>query len=73
MGSCKKKKKKARNKHHPQETNSDAVYTDNLTLLVNIPAKAESRLYNLEQAARDFDSTWTRIKRVLNEIAPSPH
>ena len=33
----------------------DAVYTEDLALLANLPTQAESRLYSLEQAKRAID------------------
>ena len=44
--------KKARSRRHPAETITDADYADDLALLANTPAQAESLLHSLEQSAR---------------------
>ena len=50
------------------ETITDADYTDDLVLLANIAAQAESILHNLEQAAEGIGfhvnaSMWMQIKQ----------
>ena len=40
--------KKARSRRYPAETITGADYIDDLTLLVNTPAQAESMLHSLE-------------------------
>ena len=42
---------KARSRRCPAETITDAVYADDIELLANIPAQAESLLHGLEQPA----------------------
>ena len=44
--------KKTRSRWYPTETMTDADYADDLTLLVNTLAQAESLLLSLEQAVR---------------------
>ena len=44
-------KKKPRSRQYPAETITDADYADDLVLLANTLAQAESLLYSLEQAA----------------------
>ena len=44
------KKKKATSRQYPRETTTEADYMDDTTLLANIPAQAESLLYNPEEA-----------------------
>ena len=43
--------KKAKSRKYPVETVNDADYTDDLTLLVNTPAQAESQLNSPRQAS----------------------
>ena len=43
--------KKARSRRYPAQTITDADYVDDLALLANTPAQAESLLHNLEWAA----------------------
>ena len=47
-------KKKARSRLYPAETIIDVDYADDLALLTNTPAQAESLLYSLQQAAEDI-------------------
>ena len=42
---------KARSKRYPAQTITDADYADDIALLANTPAQAESLLHSLEQAA----------------------
>ena len=42
---------KERNRRYPAQTITDADYTDDIALLANSPAKAESLLHSLERAA----------------------
>ena len=42
---------KERSWKYPAKTNTDADYTDDIALLANTPAKAETLLHSLEQAA----------------------
>ena len=44
--------KKAKSRQYHSETITDADYSDDLALLANIPAQAESLLHRLEQASR---------------------
>ena len=44
--------KKARSRRYPALTITDAVYADDIALLVNTPFHAESLLHSLEQVAR---------------------
>ena len=44
-------KKKARNRWYSAETMTDADYVDDLALLTNTPAQAESLMHSLKQAA----------------------
>ena len=46
--------KKTRSRWYSTKTMTDADYTDDLVLLTNTPAQAESLLHNLEQAVRDI-------------------
>ena len=53
-----------------------ADYADDLVLLANIFAPAESQLQSPEQAARDIGLYMNHIKQilcVLNKIKRSPH
>ena len=43
--------KKARSRQYPAETTTDADYADDIVLLANTPAQAESLLHSLELAA----------------------
>ena len=43
--------KKARSRQYPAETITNAIYADDIALLVNTPAQAKSLLHSLEQAA----------------------
>ena len=45
---------KERNRRYPAQTITDAEYADNIALLVNTPAQAETLLHSLERAAADF-------------------
>ena len=47
-------KKRARSRRYPAGTITDADYADDITLLANTPAQAESLLDSLEQAAGDI-------------------
>ena len=42
---------KERNRRYPAQTITDTDYADEIALLVNTPAQAESLLYSLERAA----------------------
>ena len=42
---------KERNRRYPAQTITDVDYTDDIALLVNSPAQAETLLHSLEQAA----------------------
>ena len=42
---------KERNRRYPTQTITDADYTDDIVLLSNTPAQAETQLHNLERAA----------------------
>ena len=42
---------KERNRRYPTQTITDANYTDDIALLANTPAQAETQLHSLEQAA----------------------
>ena len=44
-------KKKAKSRRYPAETITDSDYADDLVLLTNTPAQAESLLHCIEQAA----------------------
>ena len=44
----------ARNRQYLAETITDADYTDDLVLLINTPAQAESLLHSIEQAVRNI-------------------
>ena len=55
--------KKFRSRPYPAETMTDADYADDLVLLTNTSAQAESLLYNLEQEPEALTSMWTQIRR----------
>ena len=62
-------------RRYPVETMTDAGYADDLVLLANKPAQAESLQHSLEQVAGLLVSTLTQIKLsscILNEKDPSP-
>ena len=42
---------KERSRRYPAQTITDADYADDIALLANAPAQAETLLYNLERAA----------------------
>ena len=42
-------------RRYPAKTITDAYYADNMALLANTPAQAESLLHSLEQAAAGID------------------
>ena len=42
---------KARSRRYPAQSITDANYADDIGLLANIPAQAESLLHSLEQAS----------------------
>jgi len=46
--------KKARSRRYPAQTVTDADYADDLALLADTPAQAESLLHSLEEAAKDI-------------------
>ena len=46
---------KERSKRYPAQTITDSDYTDDITLLANLPARAESLLHNHERAAGGTD------------------
>ena len=54
--------KKARSNWYPPETITDTDYADDLALLANTPAQAESLLHTLEQVVEWIFSIWTHIK-----------
>ena len=47
-------KKKARSRRHSAQTVTDADYADDLALLADTPAQAESLLHSLEEAAKNI-------------------
>ena len=47
-----------RSRRYPAWTITDADYADDIALLPNIPAQAESLLHSLEQAAGDIGLHW---------------
>ena len=66
--------KKARSRQYPAEAITDADSADDLVLLANTSAQAESLLHNLEQAARGI-GLWIQIKQswcVLIKMVLSP-
>ena len=46
---------KKRSRRYPAKRITDADYADDITLLANVPAQAESLLHSLERAAVDID------------------
>ena len=46
--------RKARSRRYPAQTVTDADYADDLALLADIPAQAESLLHSLEEAAKNI-------------------
>ena len=56
-------KRKARSIRYPIETITDADYVDELSLLANIPAKDESLLHSLEQAAGNI-GLYVNVKKI---------
>ena len=67
--------KKARSRWYTIETISDADYTDDLVLLINITGQAESLLPNLEQKARGIGLYVNSVKTqfMCFKMEPSPH
>ena len=61
-----------RSRWYPTETIMDADYANELALLVNTPAQAESQLHSLEQAAEGIGLYMNANKTVLNKKEPSP-
>ena len=60
---------KERSWRYPAQTITDADYADDIALLANTPAQAESLLHSLERAAggiglQSKQNTWTLIKEV---------
>ena len=46
--------KKARSRRYPAETNTEADYADDITLLVNTPTQAESLLHSLDKTTGEI-------------------
>ena len=51
--------KKAKSRWYSAKTVIDEDYADDLVLLANTPAQAESLLHNLDWAARGIGLSWT--------------
>ena len=62
--------KKARSRQYYADTITDSDYTDNITVLANTPAKAESLLHSVKQPAGGIANKQSVY--VLNEKEQSP-
>ena len=66
-----------RSRRYPAQTITDADYTDDIVLLVNIPAKSESLLHNLELVSGCIDlhvnADKTEYMGFLIKVATSPY
>ena len=74
-----KRKKKARSRQYPTEAIKDTDYADDLVLLANTPAQAESLQHSLEQAAgsishymNSIEFTCFKWKRAISTLSVSP-
>ena len=67
---------KVRSRRYPAHTITDAVYTNDIVLLANTPAQAETLLHCLERAAACIGLHVNADKTeymCLNQIGTSPH
>ena len=61
--------KRARSRRYPAQTVTDADYADDLALLADTPAHAESMLHSLEEAANNIG---LYLNSVLSEFTCRP-
>ena len=54
---------KERSRRYPVKTITDDDYADNIALLANAPAQAETKLHSLEQAAAGIGPPWHRAHK----------